>query len=259
MTESSWSEVEGKAAALYEDTLVPAIFESWAPKMLSFGGVGSGDRVLDVACGTGIVARQAAKLVGSAGRVVGIDLVEPMLDIARRIEPGVEWRQGDAMDLPFAGATFDVVLCQAGLMFMADRVRAVAEMHRVLEPGGRLAIQVFGMSEGQDAIAAVVERHAGKEAADRYRGPWSLHDPDELHAIVAAGGFGDAVVHVESAVARFPSLQAFVAAETETLLAGQVDIAALTAEAGDVLAPYCTPTGELIIPGPGHVATATKR
>ena len=258
MAEESWEEVDQGAATLYEETLVPAVFEDWAPKMLTFGAVVDGDRVLDVACGTGVVARHARVRVGSNGSVVGLDLVSAMLGVARRIDPEVRWCQGNAMALPFVPATFDSVLCQAGLMFIPDRVRAVGEMYRVLRPGGRVAIQVFGPNPAQAAFANVIERHAGSDAAGRYRGPWSLADPDELLAIVVAGGFESAVLRVERAVARFPSLEAFLLAETETLLAGQVDVVALTADATEVLAPYVDASGELVLPGPGHVATATR-
>lgn len=258
MADSEWSGIEGDAAGIYHDLLVPAIFEQWVPRMLAAGGVGPGDRVLDVACGTGVVAREAVSQVGPDGMVCGLDLTEAMLDVARRLEPAVEWRQGDAMNLPFDPASFDVVLCQAGLMFVPDRVEAVSEMRRVLGPSGRLAVQVFAASEGQDAFAEVIERHAGSAVADRYLAPWSLRDPDELLAIVRDAGFENPHLSVEPGWTLFPSIDAFLRAETGTLIAGLVDADGLAADAAEVLAEYCTSDGALKMPGPGHIVTATK-
>src|SRR5262245_23631955 len=106
-----------EAAEAYEAMFVPAFFAQWAPLTCAAAGVASGQDVLDVACGTGIVARTAAEVVGPAGSVVGVDLNESMLVVARRIRPDLDWRQGDAGRLPVADASFDAVLCQMALMF----------------------------------------------------------------------------------------------------------------------------------------------
>ena len=120
MVDAGWS-VEVEAAENYENVLVPALFEPWVPTMLEAANVSEGDRVLDVACGTGVVARGALSAVGADGRVVGLDATDAMLTVAHRIEPGVEWRVGDAGDLPFSDGSFSAVICQSGLMFFLIR------------------------------------------------------------------------------------------------------------------------------------------
>lgn len=257
MDAGDWRTVEISAAEVYESVLVRAVFEEWAPKMLAAGRVKEGDRVLDLACGTGVVARRAIKVVGPEGSVVGLDLTEAMLAVAERIEPQVEWRLGDAMDLPFDDGSFDVVVCQAGLMFFPDRVDALAEMRRVLRPGGRLALQVWAAAAAQDAFADVVERHGGRGIADRYRAPWSLPDPTELFAFVTAAGFADVAVQIEPGTNRFESIDDFLSS-TAVLLADHINLDDLAADTAKALAPYRTPGGAVNLPAPGNIATAHK-
>jgi ubiquinone/menaquinone biosynthesis C-methylase UbiE len=116
------------AAVAYENDFVPAIFAQWPPVLAEIAGMGSGDRVLDVACGTGILAREALARVGPSGRVTGLDLNEGMLAVARQLRPEIDWRHGDAAKLPFEDSAFDVVVSQFALMFFPDRVAALREM-----------------------------------------------------------------------------------------------------------------------------------
>ena len=146
-----------EAAELYEAAFVPSFFAQWAPVLCDLAGVKAGDRVLDVACGTGIVARTAAERTGPAGRVVGLDLNEAMLDVARRVGPGVDWWRGDAASLPFPDRGFDVVLCQMALMFFPDRSAAVTEMARVVAGGGTVGLVVPSALEAQPMFEPFVE------------------------------------------------------------------------------------------------------
>src|SRR3954468_24179080 len=131
-------------ANIYEERFVPAMFALLAQLVLATIGMQPGTRVLDVACGSGIVARTAAPLVGSSGQVAGLDANPAMLAVARQAAAAdglnIEWRVGNAQSLPFADRSFDLVLCQHGLQFFPDRLAALTEMHRVLAPGGRVAI-----------------------------------------------------------------------------------------------------------------------
>src|SRR5262245_35680273 len=104
------------AAVAYEKDFVPAIFAQWPPVLAEIAGISPGGRVLEVACGTGVLAREAATRTGSMGRVTGLDLNEGMLAIARRLRPEIDWRQGNAAKLPFADSAFDVVVSQFALM-----------------------------------------------------------------------------------------------------------------------------------------------
>ena len=134
-------QVSGNAPQAYERYMVPTLFTPWAQELLARAALHAGERVLDVACGTGIVARLAAQRVGPSGYVMGVDLNAAMIETARTQTPPagapVEWREGDAHALPCADATFDVVCCQQGLQFFPDKPHALREMHRVLGPGGR--------------------------------------------------------------------------------------------------------------------------
>jgi ubiquinone/menaquinone biosynthesis C-methylase UbiE len=111
--------------------------------------------VLDVACGTGVVARTAADRMGGRGRVAGLDRNQGMLAVAGRLRPDLEWHEGDAAELPFADASFDAVLCQSALMFFPDRVAALREMARVAAPGGTVAVQVWDLLEAQEGYGAM--------------------------------------------------------------------------------------------------------
>ena len=134
-------QVSVQAAEVYESEFVPALFGRWAPHLVEAAEVAPGRSVLDVACGTGVVAREAARR--TRARVVGIDVNPGMLAVARRVEPGIEWLEADAVALPFADGSFDTVLCQASLMFVPEPERALGEMARVVAPGGTVGVQVW--------------------------------------------------------------------------------------------------------------------
>jgi SAM-dependent methyltransferase len=131
----------------YERRLVPALFGGWAASLVELAALGPGQRVLDVACGTGIVARLGAAKVGVTGLVIGLDIDPAMISGAREMSTGmvpeIGWCEGDAQALPFLDESFEVVLCQQGLQFFSDGVAALEEMHRILAPKGRLAVSVW--------------------------------------------------------------------------------------------------------------------
>lgn len=131
MTEHQTGQVAASAAEVYEQFLVPALFAEWPPHVLAAAGVQAGDRVLEVACGTGILARAAENIVGPSGTVVGVDINEGMLAVARTKSSTIDWKAGAAEALPFEAASFDRVVSQFGLMFFQDPRKALAEMRRV--------------------------------------------------------------------------------------------------------------------------------
>jgi len=137
------SQAQIEAANAYETLFVPALFGEWAPRVAEAAQVKLGQRVLDVACGTGVLAREVVSRTGPSGYVAGVDPDPGMLAVARTLAPSVDWREGDAESLPFPHRSFDAVVSQFGLMFFADRHRAIREMLRVLAPGGRLAAAVW--------------------------------------------------------------------------------------------------------------------
>jgi SAM-dependent methyltransferase len=170
--------------------------------------------VLDVACGTGVIARQAAPLVGLTGHVTGLDVSQAMLDVARSLPApegaAIAWQEGSAEALPFPDAAFDLVLCQQGLQFFPDRAAAVREMRRVLAPGGRIGISVWRGLAHQPVDAALDEaiaRHLGVQAM---AAPFALGDAEELRALLVGAGFRNVTIEPVERVVRFPSPELFV-------------------------------------------------
>lgn len=207
----------GAGVSVYEDVLVPRVFVPLAEQVLDVAGVQPGERVLDVACGPGTVACLAAERVGPTGRVVGCDLSPDMLEIARRKSTAVDWVETPAAPLAgLADESFDLVVCQQGLQFFPDRPAALAEMRRVLVPGGRAVVAVWGPIEGSPAFKALadaLEDVVGEAAAARFRGgPWALTDPDDLARLLEGAGFAEVQVVQRTASGSFDGGPAQLAA-----------------------------------------------
>lgn len=152
--------------------------------------------MLDVACGTGLVARVAAGRVGAGGQVTGLDIHPPMLEVARKVAGStsvpIEWQEGDAAHLPYPSPRFDVAFCQQGLQFFPDRLAALREIRRVLTPQGRVGVAVWSRIDRNpyfDSLADAIERHLGTEAATRTRSSFVLWDPAELQSLMTGAGF----------------------------------------------------------------------
>jgi ubiquinone/menaquinone biosynthesis C-methylase UbiE len=212
-------QLEGSAPELYERYLVPTVTLPWAEDLVERVGLSPGVRVLDVACGTGVVAQVAAARVGEGGRVVGLDLNPGMLDVARSTRSAVagtpiEWFEGSADALPFGDGEFDVLLCQLGLQFFPDRQAALREMRRVLASAGRAGASVFTRIERNPAarsLADAVDRHFGDGAARAKRSAHSLADPEELRELFDAAGFAAVTVQAVELTVRFASVEEWVA------------------------------------------------
>jgi SAM-dependent methyltransferase len=253
------------AAEAYEALFVPALFEAYAPKLADAAGLAEGERVLDVACGTGIVAREAVRRCGATGSVAGIDLGAGMIAVARRLAPGVDFREGDALALPWPGAAFDVVVCQFGLMFFPDREHAVREMARVLRRGGRLAVAVWAAIEANTAYAeeaVLVERVAGAAAAAPLRAPYALADTVALSRLLASAGLSSIEIVTHTSEARFPSVRAMIEADVRgwlPLMGVTLDDAtadAIVGEAEVALARHVAADGSMRFEVAAHIATA---
>jgi ubiquinone/menaquinone biosynthesis C-methylase UbiE len=260
-------QISPEAAEIYESTFVPALFAEWAPRLIELAGVAPGQAVLDVACGTGIVARTVADRQRGEGRVVGVDVNEAMLAVARRVRPEIDWRQGDAARLPFPDGSFDVALCQMALMFFPGRLRALREMVRVVTAGGTVALSVPDALPSQPAYAPFVEmaaRHAGPEAVALLGTYFASGDLDELHHLIDAAGLERAVTRPYVGTVRCPSVDAFVGTEVEsTPLRARIDdgvYARIREEARGILRPFTRPDGAAEIPLRGHlIAARTSR
>src|SRR5262245_37296247 len=224
------------AAKAYEEFFVPALFGEWAPRVAAAARIRTGDHVLDVACGTGILAREAASQAGPEGFVAGVDASPGMLAVAKTIAPRIEWREAQAEALPYPDQRFDAVVSQFGLMFFSDRRRALTEMQRVLKRGGRLAVAVWASLDSSPAYGAEVdllERVAGQAAADAVRAPFVLGDPNELTQLVASAGVDKVAVGTQRGVARFRRIRFMVEADLGGWLRVMGDV--VTAERVDGL------------------------
>ncbi len=198
---------EGNPPANYQRYFVPAIGAPMAANLIQAAALRPGERVLDVACGTGVVTRIASQQVGDSGTVTGLDINPGMLAVARATTPDspINWHEESAESMSLADASFDVVLCQMGLQFVPDKHAALREMRRVLAPGGRLILNLPGPTPRPFTIlAASLARHVGPEAAGFVNQVFSLHDTTEIQNLIADAGFHDVSVRADTASLRLP-------------------------------------------------------
>ncbi len=254
-------------AEAYESLHVPALFVEWSPRVLDAAGVSLGHRVLDVACGTGILARTAADRVGPSGSVVGVDPNPGMLTVAGRLDGRIEWRAGTAEELPVEDASFDRVVSQFGMMFFSDPERAVAEMVRALEPGGRFAIAVWDSLENTEAYArevALLDRMAGAAAADALRAPFALGDAREVEKLIERAAGCPVTTSTVVGRGRFPSLRSMVEADLRgwlPVMGVELDdelILSILAAAEEELADFVLADGRTDFDSPAHVFSGRK-
>ena len=257
MTEGFQLDEHGPGA--YEKYLVPAFFEPCADALVGLARPVPGEYTLDVACGTGVVARALARKVGSAGAVAGVDVNEQMVAFAARSSNGpasLDWQVADAAALPFIDSSFDLVTCQQGLQFFSDQAAGVREMHRALAPGGRMALALWRPLEHNHAFAVLAEsldRHVSMEAGAIMRAPFSAPSLERLQQMLTAASFTDIKGRIAHMVVRFPSPSEFLRQEiVSSPLAGPVgaiDAAELAVLAKDVdraLAPYTERDGVVL-------------
>jgi ubiquinone/menaquinone biosynthesis C-methylase UbiE len=264
MEAAQQGQVTRSAADVYEEFFVPALFAPWPAPVAQAAAIAPGQDVLDVACGTGVLAREAALRVRPGGTVTGLDRNDGMLAVARRKAPEIEWRHGQAEALPFADDRFDAVVSQFGLMFFEDRVLALAEMWRVLKPGGRLAVAVWDALErtpGYAAMTALLQRLFGERIADALRAPYALGDPESLAALATQAGI-PAEITTRKGTARFPSIEAWVHTDVKGwTLADMIDDAQyrlLQQAAPRALQRFVQPDGTVLFEAPAHILCATK-
>ena len=216
MDKSEKGQVTQIAAEVYEKFFVPALFQQWASRVADLAQISSAQRVLDVACGTGILTREIANRVGTNGSVVGLDPNEGMLVVAKGKAPEIEWRQAYAEVLPFDSSSFDAVVCQFGLMFFENRRAALEEMVRVLRQGGHLAVAVWDSLvniPGYAAVTELLERLFGGEVADAMQAPFVLGNTKILQSLFADAGVSNAQIMTHEGTASFPSINSWIYTE----------------------------------------------
>lgn len=215
MTEQSGFQLSGDAAELRERYSVRYFMGPWAPGLVAVAALQPGERVLDLACGTGLVTRLAAPEVGPTGQVTGLDINTAMLVVARSLPApsgaSIGWVKGNAGAMDFPDGSFDIILCQQGLQFFPDKPAAVREMHRVLAPAGRVVLTVWKSAGPYNiAVTEALERHVGAETANKYRATRVVPDGDALGRLLVAAGFRMVQVRPSAMTIRLPPLETFV-------------------------------------------------
>lgn len=226
MSDSERGQVTASAAEIYEAFFVRALFDQWTDVVLDAAVVQPGHRALDIGCGTGVLARAALDRVGPTGQVAGVDPNEGMLEVARRVEPRVDWRRGLAETLPFDDNAFDRTVSQFALMFFAHPEAAIAEIARVTSPGGRTALAVWDRLEnnpGYARLAHLLEQLFGRSAAKALQAPFAMGDSDRLNEIVSPTVESPTVTG-HKGTARFDSLEEWLRTEVRGwTLADEID------------------------------------
>ena len=254
------------AAANYEKYFVPLVARPFADLLMQAAGLQQGERVLDVACGTGLVTRLAAERTG--GTAAGLDMNQGMLAVAKAATPdglSIEWHESSAEAMPLPDESFDVVLCQLSLQLFPDKPAALTEMRRVLTSDGRLALIVPGkMTRLYEIIAAALETHIGPQASGFFRAVFSLDDPEELRGILEDAGFRDVEVHIAEAELDLPApaefLWQYIYATPLAQAMSQMSEEQLGAFEAEVVqeAKGLVQDGGVNVQQPGVIATARK-
>lgn len=251
----------------YEGLFVPALFSAWTKHVVEAAGISEGNHVLDVACGSGVLARHARAIAGAQGRVVGLDPAAGMIAAAAEAGPGIEWVQAAAEAIPFSDTTFDAVISQFGMMFFGDKERALSEMLRVVKPGGTLAVAVWDSIANNPAygdISTFIEEHLGPAAGDALRLPFCLGNAGAVVALVENAGFTDAILTTPAEEARFPNPRTIVEADLRGWLPlfgitpDESTIASILDESDSRLAKYTAASGEAAFAVSAHIIAARK-
>ena len=249
---------------LFERVLVPAIFRPWAEDFLDRIKPASVERILDVGCGTGIVARLMRERCGAETRIVGVDSNPEMIEVARSISPDIDWHQGNALQLPFESSSFELSVCQQALQFFPDRAAGVREMRRVLASHGRIALSTW-RPLGENPLYFALNQLAAARFEAGVDRRFSFGDAQAIHALLEAAGFRDIRVETVTRDECMPDLDSFVVMNLGATVDGLDElpfaeraqlVAQFQAEARTATAPFIV--GDAVVhPVSANVITAS--
>ena len=208
-------DISDEMVIMHEQYLVPAIYAQWAGRVAEIAEIDIGQHVLDVACGTGTLARAIQLETGLSGKIIGLDTNKKMLASAKTHSHGIDWQLGDATAMPFEKNRFDRVMCQFALMFISNRVSVIKEMLRVCKPDGLVVLATWGpLHHGgaYDALIKLVRKYLGSHAALKMSSPWALGKPGVMDALLLTSGVNEYECHQRVGQASYPSVRAFVEA-----------------------------------------------
>ena len=258
------TEEQREAAIAYEELWVPALFGQWAKIVTEEAQPGNTQQVLDVACGTGVLAQEVASRLNHPGQVTGVDSNPGMLSVAMEHNRNIHWVQSSAEDLPFPNSSFDVVLCQFGLMFFDDRVRAIQEMNRVISSQGRMVVTVWDALENIPAYSrsvSLIEKFAGSRAREALNAPFELGDKEVLQSTFSDAGITGIEISTHTGTARFPDIKSMIEADVRGwlpllgIVLEENEIQEIFNQASVLLADYISPDGKVTFDITAHVVT----
>ena len=262
MGDSETGQVSENAAKIYEEVYLPALFQEWCPLAIQAANVKAGDSVVDVACGTGVLAIAVSEHVGPIGNSIGVDINEGMLNIARSKSSSVEWLKAPAELLPFTDDYFNCVVSQFGLMYFENQEAAIREMMRVLRPNGTIAVIVWDKLDNNPGLAAeeyLWQKVLGEEGEET---PYRLGDKKVLENLFEASGINDIQVNTYGGTARFDSIESWIHTgakgwtEDDALSDDALELLLDTAEKD--LTDFRTMDGTVAFPTSAHIVTAKK-
>ncbi len=254
-----------QAAWAYEQLFVPSLFAPWTSVVAETAEITQRHHVLDIACGTGVLAREARFRAGQQGHVCGLDITPGMLEVARQISPDIHWYQGDAIELPFQQHQFDRVVSQFGLMFFSDRIAALKQMRQVLKPGGLLTVAVWDSLHNLPVFSCLVDildQFAGRKAGDALRAPFNLGNIPQLQQLAEQAELDQIQISTYQRKARFPNLRSMVEAELRgwlpvmNVMLDEMTIKNILNEAEQALGGFVDEQNRLEFPMTAHLLRA---
>ena len=265
MDDAEKGQLTESAAEVYENFFVPALFLEWAGRVADAAAVETGLKVLDVACGTGVLAREISNRVRPEGMVIGLDRNDGMLDVAKQKSPEIQWTLGQAESIPYPDDSFDAVVSQFGLMFFEDRVGSLQEIWRVLKPGGNLAVAVWDKVEttpGYAEMSSLIQGMFGDRVKGALEAPFALGEIKGLLNLFEEAGIPGAQVLTQSGEVRFPSIESWVFTDVKGwTLADMIDdeqYELLLAKALIEMRQFVQSDGTVAFPSSTHIVIAEK-